>query len=484
MQVGVAENSRLIRPPFDADDLRPPGPELQSLQIDCVPDEESLARLSDWFRTHPDVQFSFGSHAASVDPSFLDAVSSSRAVSLTLHGRGVDVASYLERLPDGLRELRIAAPASKLDLSPLARLRSLTALSIEGSAKNLEIVGRLTKLEYLSLRSVRLENLETLRPLENLRSLGIGFGGAANLEPIAEIGRIEDLQLARVKGLANAEPIATMPHLRRLSLAALRGLDTLPDLSFATELEVVWLENMKSLNDLSPLGSAPTLREVHAIGMSHLRWPAIASLVDHPKLELLRCELGTRRADDDLEAQFDASLKARRHGADRLRLVTGSTTNMKRFSPSRKAARAGDVFELLMPDGLHSFGRVIDTKANAFGDTEGHDLLVYFFRGRFATATPTREVVKLSELLMPPIITDRAGWATGCFRTVAHWDFSDDERLPVHAFAVLGHGGPVDEHGNELPPQTRPNADRSFSPYRAIDDKLSELFGVPPVPGL
>ena len=62
------------------------------------------------------------------------------------------------------------------DLSPLEDLRSLCGLLVEGSmwatqhVKILEPIGRLSRLEYLSIANLRAAD-ETLRPLFNLRNL-------------------------------------------------------------------------------------------------------------------------------------------------------------------------------------------------------------------------------------------------------------------------------------------------------------------------
>lgn len=50
---------------------------------------------------------------------------------------------------------------------------------------------------------------------------------------------------------------------------------------------------------------------------------------------------------------------------------------MRIVEPSQKSVRAGDVFSFVMPDGLHRFGRVIDTEAR-IGPMSGCVLLYIY----------------------------------------------------------------------------------------------------------
>ena len=131
-------------------------------------------------------------------------------MSIDLRYHALTSTDGLRYLSDDLEELGLGATKRRLDLAPLGRFTRLRRLGLEGHTKNIEVLSVLTYLEDLLLRSITLPNLSLLSPLRHLPRLTVKLGGTRDLGPIAEIGRIEYLEIWMVRGLSDLTPIAEM----------------------------------------------------------------------------------------------------------------------------------------------------------------------------------------------------------------------------------------------------------------------------------
>ena len=212
-----------------------------------------------------------------------------------------DYLSQLESL-DGLRHLSgdicsLVFGATKtprqFSLAFLRRFPNLRELYLESHTKDIEVVGELTNLEDLTLRSIGLPDLSILLPLEDLLSLGLKLGGTKDLTLLPKIGRLRYLELWQVRGLENVDPIGDVATLQYLFLQSLARVERLPDLSRLHHLRRVSIENLKALADLTPLADAPSLELLHLVGMRHLAVEDLSSLVGHPTLKEATFGLGS-----------------------------------------------------------------------------------------------------------------------------------------------------------------------------------------------
>lgn len=155
--------------------------------------------------------------------------------------------------------------------------------------------------------------------------------------------------------------------------------------------------------------------------------------------------------------------------------------NLRILRPSRKLPRPGDVFALSPMEHLFLFGRVIATDA-VVGPIEGC-ILIYVYRDRSHSAGKSdRSLLRPDRLLLPPILTNRLPWSRGYFETVAHYDLTETEVLPIHCFRNW-NGEYYDECGNELQGPVEPVGDRGLHSFRTIDDLVSRALGLHPAPG-
>ena len=145
------------------------------------------------------------------------------------------------------------------------------------------------------LRSITLPDLSLLLPLTDLRALDLKLGGTRDLRLLSRIGRLEYLELYMVRGLDDLEPIARVTTLQYLFLQAMKQVTALPDLSGLEELRDVHIEMMKGLVDLAPLMTAPALEKVSLVDMGHLQPADVEVLAGHPTLRFLTAGLGSVR---------------------------------------------------------------------------------------------------------------------------------------------------------------------------------------------
>jgi hypothetical protein len=62
-------------------------------------------------------------------------------------------------LPDSLEFLGLGQTKRRLSLKPLAKLKNLSDLFLEGHTKDFSVIGKLSDLVYLNLRAITLPDL-------------------------------------------------------------------------------------------------------------------------------------------------------------------------------------------------------------------------------------------------------------------------------------------------------------------------------------
>ena len=151
------------------------------------------------------------------------------------------------------------------DLRPLAALRALESLNLDGAATDLQALASLPRLRRLSLRNNGLEDLWPLAGLTSLTELSLGGNRIADLRPLAGLGRLAVLRLDRNR-IADLWPLASLAGLEALDLAAnrARNLQPLAGLARLRSLalggnglsELHALSGLKGLADLGLAGNA------------------------------------------------------------------------------------------------------------------------------------------------------------------------------------------------------------------------------------
>jgi len=149
--------------------------------------------------------------------------------------------------------------------------------------------------------------------------------------------------------------------------------------------------------------------------------------------------------------------------------------NLAILSPSRRTPKAGDIFVARPPDGRYLFGRVVTSEA-IIGPIK-RCVLVYIHAARAQEKRPV-PILRASELLVPPLLTNLLPWSRGFFEFVENRPIVLGERLRKHSF-VDSSGRYFDEFGHRLPGPTGPVGNWGLHSYQTIDDAISDALGLP-----
>ena len=153
--------------------------------------------------------------------------------------------------------------------------------------------------------------------------------------------------------------------------------------------------------------------------------------------------------------------------------------NMQVLEKSRRRPLPGDIFVYKMPDDRFRFGRVVRMDA-VIGAFQGCTM-VYLYRPSSPSPLPV-PVLRPTELIVPPEITNLQPWLRGYFQTVEHRQLTQEDMLPVDCFYSPTFRRYYDADDNILPERSEPCGIHALSSYRTIDDAISEALGIPLAP--
>jgi len=118
----------------------------------------------------------------------------------------------------GIEELILTETKTKaLNLGYLKDFKNLKLLIIDGHTKNIDSVGELTELEYLSFNSVKHVPIHFVNRLKKLKTLNFILGGRDNINEIEE-NNIENLNITWVRGFNDLSCISKFNNLKTLHI--------------------------------------------------------------------------------------------------------------------------------------------------------------------------------------------------------------------------------------------------------------------------
>lgn len=284
---------RNVSSPLTDDMLAPLLESHQWVQFSSLPTPTDLERIAELLARHPTVGLRvYGGYDGNIrDLDFLTLFPWLRRFQVDVF----ELASIdgLDHLSEDVDVLGIGETRRRIPLGRLARFQQLRSLYIAKHVAGIETVSGLTALESLTLRSITLDGLELLLPLEHLTTLDVKLGGTCDLSLLPQIGRIRYLELWMIRGLEDLDPIADLNQLQFLFLQALPGVARLPSLRNCANLRRVHLETMRSLSDLRAVADAPNLEELLIIDMPHLEPEDLNCFTGHPSLRSATVGLGS-----------------------------------------------------------------------------------------------------------------------------------------------------------------------------------------------
>ena len=161
------------------------------------------------------------------------------------------------------------------------------------------MLGELSGLEELTLRSITTDDLRFLEPLQRLWSLDIKLGGIRNFTGVVGKESIKKLELWQVRELPDIEIVAALPGLQNLFLQTLPNVAAFPQLEDAKYLRRVKVENMKGLSDFSALEHAPALEEFDLNDAKKQAPQQLVPVLKNPTLRRISANFGSDRKDKE-----------------------------------------------------------------------------------------------------------------------------------------------------------------------------------------
>jgi protein phosphatase 1 regulatory subunit 7 len=161
-----------------------------------------------------------------------------------------------------LTELIVTETKTKaFNLEYLRDYKNLKSLIIAGHTKNIDCIGALESLEYLSFNSVRQVPIPFVNKLKNLKTLTFILGGRDNIHEIGE-NEIENLEIVWVRGFKDISNISNFKKIKTLRIEDNIRLQTVHFDRELPNLHDLKIINCKSLSSLSGLENLPSLHQL------------------------------------------------------------------------------------------------------------------------------------------------------------------------------------------------------------------------------
>jgi hypothetical protein len=198
----------------------------------------------------------------------------------------IDLFNILKQIKPNLKKLSIGKIISKkLDIGFISRFDKLEYLNIEGHTKGIEEIGKLKKLQELTLRSISVPSIDFLKDLSKLWSIDIKLGGIKDFSVLYQLPQIKYLELWQIKGLSDISFISKMTELQNLYLESLTNVTALPSFEKLQKLRRIKLMNLKGLKQIETLKFAPNLQDFF-FTMIHQQQPEdLTPVLENPKLK-------------------------------------------------------------------------------------------------------------------------------------------------------------------------------------------------------
>jgi len=167
----------------------------------------------------------------------------------------------LENLQQLTRLILTETRTKAVNLEYLKNYKNLQALIISDHTKNIESIGELSNLEFLSFNSIKKTPVPFVNKLKKLKTLKFILGGRENIHEI-ENNDIENLEIVWVRGFNDISNISKFDKLKTLLIEdniQLLKIHFDQELSNLKDLKIL---NCKKLNSLTGLENLTSLKQL------------------------------------------------------------------------------------------------------------------------------------------------------------------------------------------------------------------------------
>jgi hypothetical protein len=150
---------------------------------------------------------------------------------------------------------------SSVSLKILENLTNLQTL-FTSISKDIQAIGGLNQLHFLSLREIKTKNLDFLSQLEKLNTVWLSLGSYENFKAITEIKSLKKLSIHQVRGFDNVSANETLPNCENLEALQLQDLKNIESLNFLTNLKLLkylQIEGLKNIETYEPILNCSSL---------------------------------------------------------------------------------------------------------------------------------------------------------------------------------------------------------------------------------
>jgi len=215
--------------------------------------------------------------------------------------RGTDLSpiSYLKKLK--VLKFFVAFQSAKVRLKPLTSLTKLEELKIF-HIRDIEEIENFSSLKYIGLESLKIDNLNFLKPLINLEKIELrsseritDYSGLYDLPNLSEAFIVKNYKDT------SAEFLSHLKNLEKLSISDFNSVAKFPSLQNLNKLTYLSINSWKILNDISGVAKAKNLEEFSAFVGKEFKPEALKVLIDHANIKTIRA--GFHNAKE--EAEFE-----------------------------------------------------------------------------------------------------------------------------------------------------------------------------------
>ncbi|KAF2325817.1 leucine-rich repeat domain-containing protein [Flavobacterium nitrogenifigens] len=156
----------------------------------------------------------------------------------------------------GIEETKSTA----VDVSFIKNFIDLESLYIDGMKKGLNNIQSLTNLKKLTLRGIKLDNLDFIKDLQNLEDLKLLFGSYKDLDSLSNLKNLKSIEFSRVRQIPDFDFLNSLENLEKIEFEGMSKMEEIPDMSKLNNLKKIFISNNLRVNDIKKISKVPNLK--------------------------------------------------------------------------------------------------------------------------------------------------------------------------------------------------------------------------------